>query len=146
MGRISQCVCTAILGLVMLAACAELEVGGQPTLYQRLGGKEAIAAVVDKFVDNVARDERINKFFSGTNLPQLKVHLVDQICETTGGPCTYTGRSMKATHAGMGVSDAHFEALVQDLVAALDFYKVGQAEKDELLAALGSMRGDIVER
>ncbi len=140
----------AVAGVVLLAVgfvgCAETQVVGKPSLYQRLGGKEAITAVVDKFVGNVAADNRINKFFGSTDIPKLKGHLVDQVCEATGGPCRYTGRSMKTTHAGMGLTDADFTALVQDLVAALDFYKVGKAEKDELLGALGSMKGDIVER
>jgi hemoglobin len=118
----------------------------KPSLYQRLGGRDAITAVVDKFVGNVAADNRINKFFASTDIPKLKTHLVNQVCEATGGPCKYTGRTMKATHAGMGLTNADFDALVQDLVGALDFYKVGKAEKDELLAALGPMRSDIVER
>lgn len=135
-----------VLGILALSACAETPPAVQPSLYHRLGGKEAITAVVDKFVANVAADNRINKYFGSTDIPKLKGHLVDQVCEATGGPCKYRGRTMKATHAGMGLTDADFNALVQDLVAALDFHKVGKAEKEELLGALGSMKGDIVER
>ncbi len=135
-----------VVGLLMLSACAETQMAAKPSLYQRLGGKDAITAVVEKFVGNVAADNRINKFFSSTDIPKLKGHLVDQVCEATGGPCKYTGRTMKATHAGMSLTDADFNALVQDLVAALDHYKVGKTEKDELLGALGPMKKDIVER
>lgn len=134
------------LGLLMLTACAESQMAAKPSLYQRLGGKDAITAVVEKFVGNVAADNRINKFFGSADIPKLKGHLVDQVCEATGGPCKYTGRTMKATHTGMGLNDADFNALVQDLGAALDHYKVGKVEKDELLGALGSMKKDIVER
>lgn len=115
------------------------------SLYDRLGGKGAITAVVETFVGNVGGDKRINGFFASTDLVKLKMHLVNQICEASGGPCKYTGRTMKQTHAGMGVHDAAFGHLVEDLVAALDHHKVGKAEKDELLGVLGPMKGDIVE-
>jgi hemoglobin len=102
--------------------------------------------VVETFVRNVGGDKRINGFFSSTDLTKLKMHLVDQICEATGGPCKYTGRTMKETHAGMDVHDADFVALVEDLVKALDHHKVGKIEKGELLGMLGTMKSDIVEK
>jgi hemoglobin len=71
--------------------------------------------------------------------------LIDQVCEATGGPCTYTGRDMREAHDGMAVSAGEFDARVQDLVATLDEFDVPEAEKDELLGLLGPMRGDIVE-
>jgi len=114
------------------------------SLYDRLGGKPAITAVVDDFVGNVAADQRINGFFARTDIPRLKRLLVEQICAGTGGPCTYTGRDMKAAHAGMGVNEAHFNALVEDLVKSLDKFKVPQREKEELLGVLGPMKADIV--
>jgi len=115
-------------------------------LYDRLGGKPAIAAVVDDFVGRVAADNRINGKFANTDIPRLKMLLVEQICQASGGPCTYSGRSMKATHAGMGVSSSDFDALVGDLVATLNKFKVPEREKSELLGALGPMKGDIVEK
>ena len=115
------------------------------SLYDRLGGKPAITAVIDEFVGNVADDRRINSRFSTTDIPKLKGHLADQVCGATGGPCTYTGRGMKTTHAGMRISNADFTAMVEDLVAALDTFKVPQAEQNELLELLGSMKSDIVE-
>lgn len=113
-------------------------------LYDRLGGKDAITAVVDDFVANVAADKRINAFFTNADIPGLKQKLVDQICEVSGGPCKYTGKDMKAAHAGMGVKDADFNALVEDLVKSLDKFKVPEPEKSELLGTLGGMKGDIV--
>lgn len=115
-----------------------------PTLYTRLGGVDAIRAVVDNFVNRVGADERINAFFRGVDLAQLKRLLTDQICQASGGPCTYGGRSMRAVHTGMNLTDAHFNALVEDLMAALDQFNVPTREKGDLLAALGGMKGDIV--
>ena len=121
------------------------------SLYSRLGGKKAISAVVDEFVNNVAADDRINKFFGDTakdpkRLAAFKGKLVDQICQASGGPCKYKGKDMKTAHAGMGISEADFNALVEDLVKALDKFNVGETEKNELLGALGPMKGDIVEK
>lgn len=116
-----------------------------PSLYQRLGEKPAITAVVDQFVANVAADARINQYFAGADIPRLKAMLVDQICEASGGPCVYKGGDMKSVHDGMGVTDEAFNALVGDLVAALDQFNVPEQEQSELLAVLGGMKGDIVE-
>ena len=115
------------------------------SLYERLGRLEAIEAVVDSFVARCAGDERINPKFARSDVPRLKKMLVDQVCEATGGPCTYIGRDMRTTHEGMGVTAGEFDALVEDLVATLDEFDVPKAEQDELLALLGPMRSDIVE-
>ena len=115
------------------------------SLYERLGGKDAITAVVDDFVARCAGDDRINGKFARTDIARLKANLVDQVCQASGGPCTYTGRDMRTTHDGMAVTGGEFEALVADLVATLDKFGVGEAEKAELLGALAPMRSDIVE-
>jgi hemoglobin len=115
------------------------------SLFERLGGKAAITAVVDDVVTRCAADDRINGKFARTDIPRLKASLIDQVCEATGGPCTYTGRDMRTTHDGMGVTAAEFDALVADLVATLDRFSVPAAEKAELISALAPMRADIVE-
>jgi len=115
------------------------------SLYDRLGGKSAITAVVDTFVARVAADARINKKFARSNIPRVKTEIVDQVCAETGGPCAYTGRSMKEAHRNMRVTDGEFNALVEDLTAALNVYKVPAREQNELLTALGAMKNDIVE-
>jgi hemoglobin len=115
------------------------------SLYDRLGGKDAIVAVVDDFVARCAGDDRINPKFGRTDIPRLKKMLVDQVCEASGGPCTYTGRDMKETHTGMGVTKGEFDSLVEDLVATLDGLSVPKAEQEELLGLLAPMQGDIVE-
>jgi len=115
------------------------------SLYDRLGGKDAITAVVNEFVGIAAADARINKKFGKTDVPRLKAQLIDQICGATGGPCKYKGLDMKAAHKHMGVTEGEFGALVEDLVKALDKFNVKEKEKSELLGALGPMKGDIVE-
>ena len=140
-------------GLAALAACTLMPVSQakEKTLYDRLGGKKAITAVVDEFVGRVAADTRINSFFSATaadpqRLASFKMKLVDQICEAAGGPCKYKGKDMKAAHAGMGITSPDFDALVQDLVASLDKFMVKDGDKQALLGVLGPMKKDIVEK
>jgi len=115
------------------------------SLYERLGGQGAIQAVVTKFIGNVGADKRINGYFAHADLKKLNKLLVEQVCEASGGPCTYSGRDMKTTHKGMKVTTAAFNALVEDLVSALDTFNVPEKEKGELLAILGPMNKDIVE-
>ena len=135
-----------LLSAVLVAAgCPSTTSKPEASLYQRLGGTVAITAVVDDFVANVAADSRINARFANTDIPRFKQLLVEQICAGSGGPCTYTGRDMKTTHAGMGITDAEFDAVVEDLVQSLDKLKVPAAEKEELLGILGPMKADIVE-
>ncbi len=138
----------AAVAMLAAAGCASMDDKGmaRPTLYDRLGGKPAITAVVDDFIANVAADRRINQRFDGANIPRLKGMLVDQICAAAGGPCTYTGRSMPEAHRGMNITDAEFGALVEDLVTSLDKFRVPAPEKGELLSALGGLKGQIVGR
>ena len=145
------------LMMVTLAGCSKKEaatdtatVGAADTakpatLYERLGGQPAITAVIDSFVVIVGKDNRINKKFAKSDGGRIKKMLVEQVCFATGGPCTYTGRSMKETHKNMGVTDGEFNALVEDLTTTLTAFNVQKKEQDELLGALGTMKGDIVE-
>lgn len=118
----------------------------QPTLYQRLGGYNAIQAVVDEAIKNIAADRRINRFFKGANIQRLRRQLADQICAGSRGPCVYTGRDMKSAHAGMGIKSSHFDALVQDLGKALNKFRVPGREQRELVALLAPTKKDIVTR
>src|SRR5262247_4515719 len=115
------------------------------SLYDRLGGVDAITAVARAFEDRAGKDERINQKFARTNLGRLHKEFVDQLCQDTGGPCTYTGLSMKVSHTNMGVTSGEFDAFMEDLVATLNSFNVGNAEQDELLNMLRPMRADIVE-
>jgi truncated hemoglobin YjbI/plastocyanin len=93
----------------------------------------------------VAKDERINAFFINTDLPKLREHLIAFVCVATGGPCKYTGRDMRTAHVGMMINEAEFNALVEDLKGALDHFKVPDPEQQELLGALGPLKGEIVQ-
>lgn len=143
----------AAVAAVLSAGCAGMQgdqgmaSGGMTpkmSLYTRLGGSPAITAVVDDFVANVAADSRINGRFANANVPRLKVLLVEQVCQATGGPCTYTGRDMRSAHAGMGITDGEFNALVEDLVKSLDKFHVAEEDKNELLALLGGLKSQVV--
>ncbi|MDB4955001.1 MAG: hypothetical protein JWO36_2570 [Myxococcales bacterium] len=113
-------------------------------LYDRLGGQRAIVPVVDDFVNRVAADARINRRFLNTDIPRLKSLLVEFVCMATGGPCKYSGQDMETSHAGMELVDEEFTALVEDLAATLDKFKVPVTEKTELLGALGPLQPQIV--
>ncbi len=134
-----------------LGACAEMgmmdkddEMMADKSLYDRLGGQGAIVAVVDEFTVRVATDSRINQRFANTDVVAFKALLVEQICEDTGGPCTYSGRDMKTSHLGMNISNEEFAWTGEHLAGALDKFNVPDKEKNELLGAIGSMQGDIV--
>jgi hemoglobin len=139
-------VSAALVAAVLAVSPASAQTMMHKSLYDRLGGIDAIRAVVDDFVGNVAADKRINKFFANTDITRLKRNLVNQICQGTGGPCVYTGRSMKEAHAGMGVRSRHFNALVGDLGKSLNKFKVPAREQHELVAILAPMKKDIVTR
>ena len=115
------------------------------SLYERLGGVDAITAVARAFEDRAAKDDRINQKFARTNLERLTKEFVDQLCQDTGGPCTYTGLDMRRAHTNMGVTSGEWDAFMEDFVATLDSFNVGKAEQDELLNLLGPMRAEIVE-
>src|SRR5215467_4683535 len=112
MGMLITKLWMGLLMAVFIAGCSSMsqQSMADKSLYERLGGKEAITAVVDDFVGRVAADNRINSFFATTDIPRLKMNLVNQICEASGGPCKYTGRDMKTTHRGMGITNAQFDA------------------------------------
>jgi len=115
------------------------------SLCERLGGIEAITKVARAFEERAAKDDRINQKFARTNLDRLTKEFVDQLCQDTGGPCTYMGLNMRQAHTNMGVTSGEWDAFIEDLVATLNDFNVGQAEQDELLNDLRPMRADIVE-
>ncbi len=156
-----QRIVTIALAAVALAACGgghEQSGGTTPTgtgsaaaagdtLYARLGGEAGVKAVVKDFVENnVAKDARIDRFFLNADIPGLEKKLYEQICSASGGGCTYSGKDMKTAHAGMGITEADFNALVEDLVKALDNAHVADADKQALLGVLGPMKPDIVTK
>jgi hemoglobin len=136
----------AVAAAVIASAVATNSANAQASLYDRLGGYDAILAVTDDFIKNVAADKRINGFFAHTDIPAFRRKLADFLCVGTGGPCIYIGRNMLSAHAGMGVRNRDFTALVQDLGKTLKKFKVPQREQTELAAILAPMKKDIVTR
>jgi hemoglobin len=134
--------------LSQTAAAAKAAPAG-PTLYKRLGGYDAIAAVSDDFIGRMAADKQLARFLVGLS-DNSKAHLrqlvVDQLCAATGGPCLYIGRDMKTAHKGLGITGADWELAVKYLVESLDKFKVPEKEKGELLTIASSLKADIVEK
>ena len=123
--------------------------GSDKSLYQRVGGYDALAAVVDDFIGRLASDKRFERFFAGfseDSTKRLRQHILDQFCAATGGPCFYTGRDMKTTHKGLKISEADWDAAAKHLAASLDKFKVPEKEKGELLGFVTSLKKDIVEK
>jgi hemoglobin len=119
----------------------------QPSLYKRLGGYDAIAAVTDDFLGRLAKDPQLGKFFVGHNtesLERIRQHIVDFLCNATGGPCLYTGRDMKTAHTGLHITEAEWNAAAQDLVQSLDKFKVPEQEKTDVLNAITGLKSQIV--
>lgn len=138
-----------LLALIVVLPPARNAAAQDKSLYDRLGGYNAVAAVVDDFIGRLVGDKRFERFFTGhskDSLKRIRMHIIDQLCEATGGPCNYTGRTMKASHEGLNISEEDWKVAVDHLVATLDKFKVGKREKDELLGAVSKFKGDIVEK
>ena len=138
-----------LLLAVSVGAAARQGGEAQKSLYARLGGYDAVAAVVDDFVGRLIADKQFERFFAGhsnDSKKRIRQHIVDQFCAAAGGPCAYTGRTMRASHEGLGISEAEWDAAAKHLVAALDKFKVGEREKKELLDFVTAQKADIVEK
>ncbi len=121
----------------------------EKSLYERLGGYNAIAAVIDDFMQAQLSNPQLARFFVGHSTDskkRIRQLIVNQICEATGGPCIYTGRDMKTVHAGLGITESDWQAAVKLLTATLDKFKVPQKEKEDVFAAVSGLKKDIVEK
>lgn len=121
----------------------------QASLYQRLGGYDALAAVSDDFLGHLAADPQRGRFFVGLSTDsraKVRQHVVDFLCVVTGGPCKYTGRDMKTVHTGLNITESDWNSMVKYLVGTLDKFKVPEKEKSDVLTALSGLKGDIVGR
>lgn len=117
------------------------------SLYRRLGGYDAIAAVTDDFIGRLIADNQLNRFFGGVSADsqkRVRQHVVDFLCNATGGPCYYIGRTMKASHEGLGIGEGEWQLSVRHLIETMDKFQVPQKERDEVLAAVGGLKTDIV--
>lgn len=139
-----------VVSVILAASAAPVQAQTQaPTLYHRLGGYDAIAAVADAFIVRLVQHPDLGPFFRGHGVDsqkRLRQLVVDQLCAVTGGPCVYVGRDMRTAHAGLGITRAHWDAAVAELVAVLRQFKVPAREQDELLKLVGPLEVQIVER
>lgn len=142
MTLISRFTITGLLALSVSSAAFAAD----NTLYERLGGKAALTAVVNELWAVASADARINARFAHTNPAVFGGQLVDFLCQASGGPCKYQGQDMKTAHTGMKLNDAEFNALAEDTIKALDKFKVPAGEKNEVIGLLGSLKGDVVNR
>mgnify|MGYP006441123873 CR=1 FL=1 len=134
------------LALALLTACAAPEPARDATLYEALGERPGIRAIVDETLKNVADDARIVDIFADSDIGRLRAKIVEQFCAISGGPCEYTGDSMKESHAGLGIDAAEFNAFVEDMRTAMIDLQVPESAQNRLLARLAPLREDILEK
>jgi hemoglobin len=115
------------------------------SLYARVGGMPAIKALVDGALDRILKDPRVKDYFKGFDTEPIEKHFVQLACVVTGGPCKYEGRSMKATHEEMHVTNAAFDAVMEHILFTMKSLKVKGQEQNEIMAAFNATRKDIVE-
>lgn len=139
--------CVALIGCSAPPSAPPSAAAAAPerSLYERVGGRAAISAVVDDSIENLAADTRINARFGNASIPKLQKNLVDLLCVRTGGPCTYTGLNMSAAHEGMHIRGDEFDALVEDIAKSLDKFKVPPRERAEVLAILRQMKSSVID-
>jgi hemoglobin len=149
--RVSTTVLAAVVVIMAAAATqtAKAQVK-QPSLYERLGGTYNIATVVDDFIERLLVNATLNANpalkEARARVPKagLKFHVAALVCEVSGGPCKYTGRTMKDSHQHLNITQAEWEAMVADFKATLNKFNVPQREQQELITIVGSTRNDIV--
>ncbi|HWT01838.1 MAG TPA: group 1 truncated hemoglobin [Pyrinomonadaceae bacterium] len=123
--------------------------GGAPSLYKRLGGYDALAAVTDDFIGRLVSDKSLGRFFGGASddsKKRIRQLVVDQLCAATGGPCLYIGRSMKTVHEGLGITEEDWNLAVKHLGDTLNKFKVAKPEQDDLIKILAPLKADIVDK
>nr|WP_283184569.1 group 1 truncated hemoglobin [Pseudomonas sp. PMCC200367] len=131
--------------VLLLSACAQ-KAPKDDSLYQALGARLGITRIVEGMLLNIARDERIVERFRKIDIQRLRDKLIEQFCVEAGGPCTYTGDSMAESHKGQNVSRSDFNALVEDLIAAMDDQEIAVPVQNRLIAQLAPMRGEVIEK
>jgi hemoglobin len=141
-------VSVVLVGAAPFAVAAPPEQGGgQPSLYTRLGGYDALVAVTQDFIGRLATDPSLAKFFTGLNdvsKARVEDHVIDFLCKATGGPCIYTGQDMKTAHTGLHITEAEWNASAAHLTETLNKFRVPQKEQSEVMAAISSLKSQIV--
>ena len=131
--------------LITLLLLGGTATASQAPLYDRLGGAPGVAAIADTLIDRVSADPKLGRSFKDSKLERIKKLLAEQICDLSGGPCRYSGDSMKEVHAGHHISEAEFFGMVADLRAVLKERHVSQGAANELLRLLAPIKRDVVE-
>ena len=144
-------VCLSLVALVpLLAGNAWAQDAAKPkSLYQRLGGYDMIAKIVDDFGPKLGKDPKIAPLLAGVSAEHRMRNrqlIVEQICEATGGPCFYIGRTMLSSHQGLGITEDHFKQAGALMLETLDKFKIGEPERSELMGIIGKLQPDIVEK
>jgi len=119
----------------------------QDSLYKRLGGYDALAAVTDDFLGRLASDPKLGRFFVGLStdsLNKVRQHLVDFLCVNTGGPCKYTGRDMTTVHTGLGITEEDWTIMVRLLGDTFNKFKVPASLQQEVVSAVAPLKSQIV--
>lgn len=141
------CTSVTVMAVAAMSGCASApQPSTDDTLYQAMGGQPGINRVVEGLLYRIADDERIVHHFAETDILRLQEKLQEQICVEAGGPCEYTGDSMVDVHAGFDITEADFNALVEDLIAAMDDEGLPVRVQNRLLQRLAPMRADIIYR
>lgn len=133
-----------VLGPVLLLLSG-FAAGAPVRLYDRLGGESGVAAIAGDLIDRVSADPKLGRSFKDSNLSRIKRLLAEQLCDLSGGPCRYSGDSMREVHAGHHISEAEFFGMVAELRVVLKQRHVSQAATNELLRLLAPMKRDVVE-
>jgi hemoglobin len=135
-----------LLIALLVSGCAGAgRVSRAEPLFDVLGGHSGIERIVDGLLFALVEDPRIGHHFAEANILRLREKLIEQICAESGGPCAYTGDSMRVSHAGRGYRDADFNALVECLQASMNAEQIPFEAQNRLLARLAPMRDEIVE-
>ena len=150
---------TLLMAFVILAGAAPYALAAPPqpmnppaggdSLYTRLGGYDALAAVTKDFIGRLATDPQLAKFFTGLNdssKARVEAHVIDFLCVATGGPCIYAGQDMKTAHTGLHITDSDWNISAAHLTETLNKFKVPPKEQGEVMAAISGLKGDIVGR
>jgi hemoglobin len=135
----------AIAASLVAAACFASAAQAESTLFEQIGGEAALHKTVDEFAVIVEADERINFTFADTDIPKFKQLLFEQLCNITGGPCKYTGRTMEESHRKLKATNAMFNALAEDLYLSFDRAGVPYRLQNKVMALLAPMQRDIVK-
>ena len=134
--------------IVFLAFPGLSQAESEKSLYERLGGYDAISAVVDRFLEKVWNDPEISRFFIGMGTDtrnQLRQKNKNLMCHDTGGPCKIISRPLEVAHAGLGITEKEFNIVVNHLASTLKEFKVPKPEHEELMAKVRKLKPYIVE-